>query len=263
MGAGLTRIAVGDPAIADATTLRHGSDGGDVIIVGKSSGSTDLLVWDREHSSTPLSYSIVVSRGNAQVGAAALPGSTLSVGVEGQTAIVSGLSTSLADHAQTVDRAASLSASGGKPGAVIDESTVMVGRTVQVDVKVVEFSKSVLKEAGFNLFTNRGGFAFGSFSPSTLSSVTLPAAGSSGGVGFVAQTPVGQAFQPGGRSRHGDSWQSQHSRGQRSGARAWPSRVSPPCRAKAPTSCRAAKFPSRCRRVLAMSPSNTSPSALA
>ena len=195
VGAGLTRIAVGDPAIADATALHHGAEGGgDVVIVGKSGGSTDLLIWDAAHSSVPLSYSIIVSRNVAQAGTIALPGSSLATSVEGSTAIVSGMSTSLSDHAQTVDNAASLTAIGGKPGAVIDQSTLNVGRIVQVDVKVVEFSKSVLKEAGLNLFTNRGGFAFGSFSPSTLSSITLPAAGSSGGVGFNSQIPIGSAF---------------------------------------------------------------------
>ena len=194
VGAGLTRIAVGDPAIADATALHHGAEGGDVVIVGKSGGSTDLLVWDAAHSSVPLSYSIVVSRNVAEAGTIALPGSSLATSVEGNTAIVSGMSTSLSDHAQTVDSAASLTATAGKPGAVIDQSTLAVGRTVQVDVKVVEFSKSVLKEAGFNLFTNRGGFAFGSFSPSTLNSITLPAAGASGGVGFTSQIPIGSAF---------------------------------------------------------------------
>jgi pilus assembly protein CpaC len=104
------------------------------------------------------------------------------------------MSKSLAEHGQIVDAAASATAVGGKPGVVIDQSSISLGRTVQVDVKVVEFSKSVLKEAGFNLFTNRGGFAFGSFSPSSLSGITLPAAGTKGGVSFASQVPISQAF---------------------------------------------------------------------
>jgi pilus assembly protein CpaC len=193
LGTGLTRIAIGDPAIADTTALHHESGGGDLIIVGKSVGTTDLLVWDAMHQAAPMSYSITVSHsaGHALDGAL---GSKLTTSIEGGSARVSGMSTSLEDHGRTVDAAAAMTASGGKAGVVIDQSTVSISRTVQVDVKVVEFSKSVLKEAGFNIFTNRAGFAFGSFSPSTLSSITLPSAGTAGGVGFVSQAPITSAF---------------------------------------------------------------------
>ena len=63
----------------------------------------------------------------------------------------------------------------GKDGALVDASAVATKSVVQVDVKVVEFSKTVLKEAGFNLFSqNHAGFAFGTFAPSALTSVMTP-----------------------------------------------------------------------------------------
>jgi pilus assembly protein CpaC len=79
--------------------------------------------------------------------------------------------------------------SAGKNGTVIDKSTVTSGGVVQVDVKVVEFSKTVLKDAGFNLFTTReSGFAFGLFSPSSLQSVTFPP------VKTISSLPIASAF---------------------------------------------------------------------
>jgi pilus assembly protein CpaC len=63
---------------------------------------------------------------------------------------------------------------------------------VQVDVKVVEFSKTVLKEAGFNLFSqNHAGFAFGTFAPSALTSVT---GGATSPLAVTATSPIGSAF---------------------------------------------------------------------
>jgi pilus assembly protein CpaC len=65
---------------------------------------------------------------------------------------------------------------------------------VQVEVKIVEFNRSVLKQAGLNIFSTRAnsnGFSFGVFTPSALRSTTF---GSDGSISSEANNPLAQAF---------------------------------------------------------------------
>jgi len=78
---------------------------------------------------------------------------------------------------------------------LIDRSVVNVrSSTVQVEVKVVEFNRSVLKQAGLNIFSTRpnsSGFSFGVFSPSSLSSASFA---SNGQITGQYNNPLAQAF---------------------------------------------------------------------
>jgi pilus assembly protein CpaC len=181
-GHAFSRVAIGDPAVADVITLK-GNDG--VLIVGKAAGTTDLLLWERGHD-VPRSYAIDVK---ASASAALLGSDTPQVNVLGKTAVLSGSTPTVITH----ERAAAVArASVGKDGALVDASTVATKSVVQVDVKVVEFSKTVLKEAGFNLFSqNHAGFAFGTFAPSALGTVT---GGATSPLTVNATSPIGAAF---------------------------------------------------------------------
>jgi pilus assembly protein CpaC len=181
-GRAFTRIAVGDPAVADVITLRGN---GGVLVVGKAAGSTDLLLWERGQD-TPISYTIDVK---SSASTALLDSDAPQVRVLGKTAVLSGSTPTMASHQRAV---AAARASVGKDGDLVDTSTVATKNVVQVDVKVVEFSKSVLKEAGFNLFSqNNAGFAFGTFAPSSLSQVT---GGAKNPISVTATSPIGSAF---------------------------------------------------------------------
>jgi pilus assembly protein CpaC len=154
-GVALKRVAVGDPAVADVLVMK-GNDG--VMVVGKAPGTTDVMVW-QPNQSAPTTW------------------------------LVEGSAATMESHERAIAAAKS---STGKDGAVVDTSTVATRSVVQVDVKVVEFSKAVLKQAGFNLFSqNNAGFAFGTFAPSTLSSATR---NSSGGLDVNSTSPIGAAF---------------------------------------------------------------------
>lgn len=72
---------------------------------------------------------------------------------------------------------------------VVDTSTVASRSVVQVDVRVVEFSRSVLKEVGLNLLKQNNGFTFGSFAPSALTSATLGSSPT-----FTSISPITSAF---------------------------------------------------------------------
>lgn len=184
---GLDRLAVGDPGIADAVVLRAAKTGPvRVLLVGKAAGRTTLLIWPKGQK-TATSYDVQVGGvGTALLGKEA----KARMETQGRSVVIDGSMPDMGSHAQLV--AASGEIGGGKP-VVVDRSSVDVkSGTVQVDVKVVEFSKSVLKQAGFNIMTNREGFGFGIFSPSALKS--MAGGGSLAPISFSGATPLAQAF---------------------------------------------------------------------
>ena len=161
----LERIAIADPAVADLT--RIGSKG-QALLVGKSAGQTTLLLWHRG-TATPTRIRVDV-RTPAQNRLLSDGGSQLSI--QGGQALLDGQSENALQHQQA--RQAALSALGGE-GQIIDTATIAHGGVVQVEVKVVEFSKSVMRQIGINFTNTNGGFNYGITSPSASS------AGSDGG----------------------------------------------------------------------------------
>jgi pilus assembly protein CpaC len=59
-----------------------------------------------------------------------------------------------------------------------------------VDVRVVEFSRTVLKEIGFNFFRQNNGFSFGSFTPTSLTSSTVGSSSTT----VQSTLPISSAF---------------------------------------------------------------------
>ncbi|KVN27755.1 hypothetical protein WT11_28515 [Burkholderia stagnalis] len=172
-GRALQRVAVGDPAVADVLVMK-GSRAGSVLLVAKAPGSTSVMLWERGRDE-PMVWNVNVVDAAAQ---AVLDGSTPGVKAYGGTSVLSGAAASLDAH----ERAAAVGKRmSGKDGAVIDTSTVGGRNTVQVDVRVVEFSRSVLKQAGLNLFKQSNGFAFGALSPGGLQSYSSSTSGTSTG----------------------------------------------------------------------------------
>jgi len=197
LGHSLQRVAVGDPTVADVLIIRGDKRGG-VLLIGKSPGTTNLMLWERNRD-TPMSYTVNVT--GAASGALLGPG-TPTVKTAGDTAYISGSAASMEQHQQAVAvaeaearaRAAAQGsglnggADGGKGGGagkggggaaaaggganVVDASTVATRSVVQVDVRVVEFSRTVLKQIGLNILKQNNGFSFGSFAPSALTSAT-------------------------------------------------------------------------------------------
>lgn len=245
-----SRVAIGDPNVADVITLK-GNDG--VLIVGKAAGTTDLLMWERGQD-VPRSYVIDV---RTSASAALLGHDTPQMKVLGKTAVLSGSTPTVIAHERAAEAAR---ASVGKDGALVDTSTVAVKSVVQVDVKVVEFSKSVLKEAGFNLFAqNHAGFAFGTFAPSTLDTVT---GGATNPLSVNSTSPIGAAFNLFINSTsRGCSRTSVSSKAITSRACSR-SRRSSRCPVKAPVFLRAGKSPFPCPSRSARRPSRTSRTAL-
>ncbi|MCW3479237.1 type II and III secretion system protein family protein [Neisseriaceae bacterium JH1-16] len=175
---GLQRVAIGDPTVADVLITKKSG----LLLVAKAPGQTNLMVWEHGQSD-PRIYSITVT--DPVVGLLQ-DGSSMNTISRGGATVITGNAPDMLAHRNL---ASVSNGATGKGGPVIDKSIIASGGVVQVDVKVVEFSKSVLKNVGFNLFTTRAsGFAFGLFSPSSLQSTTFPP------IAFSAVQPVASAF---------------------------------------------------------------------
>jgi pilus assembly protein CpaC len=214
----LRRVAIGDPSVADVLIIKGDKTGG-VLLIGKSPGTTNLMLWERG-SDVPMSYTVNVTT----IASRALLGpDTPSVRVLGDTALITGTTPTMEKHQRAVSAAeieasprAALGPGGGGSGAggggrgsgngngngngnssaatgaadaIYDTSTVATRSVVQVDVRVVEFSRSVLKQVGLNILKQNNGFTFGSFAPSAMTSATL---GSTPNFDSIA--PISSAF---------------------------------------------------------------------
>lgn len=176
----LQRVAVGDPTVADVLILKGDKHGG-VLLVGKAPGTTSVMLWERGDS-TAQSFTVNVTTAAAR---ALLGGDAPGVQVHGGTAVISGTAATMEAHQRAV---AVANGSVAKDSAVVDTSTVSARSVVQVDVRVVEFSRTVLKQIGFNFFKqNNNGFSFGTFSPTSSTTVTP-------GTAPALSTPLTSAF---------------------------------------------------------------------
>lgn len=152
--ADLERIAVADPDIADVIVLAgNRNQPGSVLLVGKKPGSTSVSAWSRNRIETVWKVQVQsVLLGQLQDGGA-------SIQVSEGNALIRGESPSVLSHANTT----AIAGTATGPDKILDSATVRTGGMVQIDVKIVEFSKNVLKQAGFDFLINKssGAFSFG------------------------------------------------------------------------------------------------------
>jgi pilus assembly protein CpaC len=192
--ADLERIAIADPGVADVLTLKGR---GEALLIGKQAGQTVLLLW---HRGQPQPQRVTVQVRSAVQSQLESTAST-QVDQQDDTALLHGNAPSLLDHQQALSAATS----GDAKMSVADMSTIDSGGVVQVDVKVVEFDKTALSSIGLNLIKSNGGFTFGTFAPTSLTSVQVGTTQSStnssntnsstvGGVTFNATQPISSAF---------------------------------------------------------------------
>ena len=115
-----TRIAVGDPEVADVSLTSAPQD---LLITGKKAGTTNLLIWGKAHSA-PSRYNLKVNH-----------------------RLIEGESKSLTEHAAIVP--------GEEPNPA-DATVVNLGGTqIQADIKIVEISRTGLKDAGMGFLVNK------------------------------------------------------------------------------------------------------------
>lgn len=96
-GRNLQRVAVGDPAVADILIIKGG---GGVMLIGKSAGTTNVMLWERGRSE-PTVYTVHVTSGAAH---ALLNDATPRVNTYGDTTVISGSANTLEAHQRACPR---------------------------------------------------------------------------------------------------------------------------------------------------------------
>lgn len=173
--ADLERIAVADPEVADILIIKGSSKRpGSIMLVGKKPGSTSVTAWQRNG---PTRVWQVLVQSSLQ---GVLPEEGAELRINADSASLRGQSPSLLSHSNIT--AAGAQAVGREK--LLDTSTVATSGMVQIDVQIVEFSRNVLKEAGFDFIFNQNRGATFSFGLNNFSNVLTSA----------VQTPVAQAF---------------------------------------------------------------------
>lgn len=147
-----SRVAIGDPTVVDAKVLSTQGGQAQVLLVANKPGATEVRVWVRGNP-VPLRWSVRVSGGVQHALESTGMPLQAPVAVDGDRAVITGRSDSLLAHQRSVD-AAQASVGAGK---TVDVSTVSSGEVVQVQVKVVELSRTVMKDVGLNLSAGGGG----------------------------------------------------------------------------------------------------------
>jgi pilus assembly protein CpaC len=150
----ISRIAVTNPAVADATVVQPR----EILIDGKAPGTISLIIWGE---SRRVQYDVVVEAAvtNLQQNLQSLfPGEDIQVSVTDDATILSGrVSTT-----NVMLRAAEIAQASGSKRAVINMLQVPGGsesQQVLLQVRFAEVNRRKLTEAGLALFAHRDKFA--------------------------------------------------------------------------------------------------------
>ncbi|MGI9273990.1 MAG: type II and III secretion system protein family protein [Endozoicomonas sp.] len=161
LAAAPARLSVGDPDIADLLIL----DSGQVHMLGKSLGVTNVVAWDAQGGIlATLDLEVVNSLAPLKRRFhELLPGEKISARTSGRDVILSGEVSSPVILDQAVLIADSFARQSDKEASVVNLMSVGGARQVMLEVKVAEVRRTHLKQLGikFNAFTNRGNFSFG------------------------------------------------------------------------------------------------------
>lgn len=171
----LERIAVADPEVADIVVIPGSSKRpGSVMLIGKRPGVTSVTAWQRNGPTKVWQVSV------KSAWQSRLPEEGVELQIEGDSASLRGQAPSLLSHANA--NAAGVQVVGKEK--VLDSATVATSGMVQIDVQIVEFSRNVLKEAGFDFIFNQNRGATFSFGLNNFSNI----------LSSTVQTPAAQAF---------------------------------------------------------------------
>lgn len=161
--AGVARIAVGDPAVADINVINRR----ELLVSGKGLGVTSLFVWATK-TGNPTEYRIRVGAVQDPTRASRPPdpelqGATIDPGLQ-----LEGSLPNLLAHR----RAKTSTLQGSKDGKVADRSSVALETQVMTDVKIAEVSRRTLQSYGLNFFKANNQFSLGVSPPGSQNGVS-------------------------------------------------------------------------------------------
>ncbi|MCQ8894928.1 pilus assembly protein N-terminal domain-containing protein [Limnobacter humi] len=196
------RVSIGDPNIISVNVLKptdKDRKSAGVLVTGLKTGSTSLLIWDKG-ASTPRVITVSVT-GKAAETISSIKG--LDLKTQGQVLTLSGSTPDVRTYQQARE-SLTRTTQGQAPAELIDQATLQTSGTVQVDVKVVEFTRSELQRLGINITGQMrgGGFTYGIASPSAsgagnVSNAFSLAFNGGGCIGNAALGSVSTALLPG------------------------------------------------------------------
>jgi pilus assembly protein CpaC len=147
-----SRIAIGDPDVADIKVLPPGRNRtAQMLVLGKKAGSTQLQVWTAGNAE-PQIWTVRVAGDVQQALNSRGLGGGMQLDVAGSAAIITGQAANAEEHRTTVEAARD---AVGK-GNVVDASTIATSSVVQVEVKIVELSRTAMKQVGMNATFSSG-----------------------------------------------------------------------------------------------------------
>ncbi|MGH8472737.1 MAG: pilus assembly protein N-terminal domain-containing protein, partial [Gammaproteobacteria bacterium] len=159
----ITRVAVGDPEIANLTVVSERQ----LLITGKRPGSTSFTVWYGTGKRPGFTAEVLVTAPDdlADHALAALAADGLRAGEAGAKLKLEGESRSLERHAQAAQVIDDKAPQG------VDAAALGFDAQVQIDIKVVEVSRSKLKDAGLFVGKNSRNSTLAISSPGNLRGV--------------------------------------------------------------------------------------------
>jgi pilus assembly protein CpaC len=149
----VTRIAVTNPAIADATVVQPR----EILIDGKAPGTISLIVWGGNQR---VQYDLVVEQPTTPLEQQLhqlFPAETIQVAINADAIILSGRVSST----EVMLRAAEVAKASNPKATVINMMTVPGGagsQQVMLQVRFAEVNRRAISELGTSFFTGRAGF---------------------------------------------------------------------------------------------------------
>ena len=180
------RVAVGDPAIAEVTVLNSR----DVLITGKKSGITSLLIWPKKGSS--VEYRLRVGPALDPLKPKASDPDLARARVDARDGLGGSLPNLLAHRRAKLD--AQQAAGTDAAGKVADRSTVDLETQVMTEVKIVEVKRSTLQQYGLNVLKNSGNTVAGITTPGSSNGVSPGGIGAAAGFAAGSNLPIANAF---------------------------------------------------------------------
>ena len=150
----ITRIAITDPTIADATAVEPR----EILIDGKKAGTVSLIVWsatDRKQYDVVVEPAITVLQQHLQ---ALFPGEDITVSISDEAIILSG-TVSSTNVMLRVGEIATAAASKAKIINMLQVPGGSESQQVMLQVRFAEVNRRALTELGVSLFANRSNFA--------------------------------------------------------------------------------------------------------
>jgi pilus assembly protein CpaC len=183
-GAEITRVAIGDPAIADVKLI----SARELRVLGTKMGTTNLLVWHHGEAQ-PATFHIAVGADVSalKVAFAADPDLTgITINDSGKSVVLSGRLPSVSAHQRALTLA---HAELGKD--IADVTTIGQNQMVAVEVRFAAVDSTALQALGINLQKlGSSGFQFSSNAPNTVSNFSFL----NNNLSVSSSLPLAQAF---------------------------------------------------------------------